>query len=554
MLKFSFNITTRNDDYFEDNIDRLTKTINTNLFFLDKIDCKSFVEFNIIDWGSENPLSKNVKIYDKFKNDVNFFHIDKKMADKVSSSYVNNFNMNIPANLAVRLSRGEFIIQATDDQLFSKMGWYNLINIINNRKKFELDTNKILFYIPRKIIEFDFYKKNPSTDILDEFFKYNNSTYFKPKSSTFYFGGGYSLLCEKKLLENLGGIMNENNNPISGNDGDLNIRIKRLGINQIDTSSLGFYFYKFPAHPKSKRTKLLKETKLTRQFPPLPRTNYPNDENWGMANEKVVSCPTSKTFSNFENINDRKFFLSKKNSVKLNFSKKLSILSKFLTFKYNIAEWNLVFTIIKLIGSCRIFSLIEYGFDNYNRLISIGQEFKSLEILSVDNNSDKSDYHYLSRLAKVQNYLSEKRYGKFVALNSSSFLEFKNCIENIKYDCESNLFLVNSDSVNHENQKKIQKELNELSDRISFVILWSKKNFFINIDEKFVKLKSNNCTQIYLNKNLVKDYEDNTNKILTNFNSLSLIALMLIYTSYNIYKFIAKKIKFLHYKIFRFKY
>ena len=39
---------------------------------------------------------------------------------------------------------------------------------------------------------------------------------------------------------------------------------------------------------------------------------------------------------------------------------------------------------IKIIGSTRIFSLVEFGFENENRLTAIGQHFKSIEILSFD--------------------------------------------------------------------------------------------------------------------------------------------------------------------------
>ena len=68
MIKVSFNITTRNDSYYNDNLRRLSKTINTNLFFLDKIGMRSSVEFNIVDWGSIDPLYRNVQIYEEYKN------------------------------------------------------------------------------------------------------------------------------------------------------------------------------------------------------------------------------------------------------------------------------------------------------------------------------------------------------------------------------------------------------------------------------------------------------------------------------------------------------
>ena len=73
MIKVSFNIVSRNDVYYSNNLEILSQTINTNLFFLDKIEKRSLVEFNIIDWGSSEPLHQNIQINDKFKKNVNFF-------------------------------------------------------------------------------------------------------------------------------------------------------------------------------------------------------------------------------------------------------------------------------------------------------------------------------------------------------------------------------------------------------------------------------------------------------------------------------------------------
>ena len=87
MVKLSLIISTRNDDFYEDNLKRLSKTVNTNLYFLDKLGLISDVEFNIIDWGSKKPLSEDLRILKNFTNKVNFFHIDKDTADKNSEFY-----------------------------------------------------------------------------------------------------------------------------------------------------------------------------------------------------------------------------------------------------------------------------------------------------------------------------------------------------------------------------------------------------------------------------------------------------------------------------------
>ena len=78
MTKISFNITTRNDDYYSDNLERLSKTINSNLYFLEQIKMMSSVEFNIIDWGSEEPLSNNIEVCEGYQKKVNFYHVSKK--------------------------------------------------------------------------------------------------------------------------------------------------------------------------------------------------------------------------------------------------------------------------------------------------------------------------------------------------------------------------------------------------------------------------------------------------------------------------------------------
>lgn len=556
MIKLSFNIVSRNDNYYNDTLEILSKTLNTNLFFLDKIGMRHLVEFNVLDWGSKDPLHKNLKIYKKFKKNVNFFYVNKEVADRVSKNYPNKFNLNKSPNLAVRLSKGEFVIQGTSDQIMSRAGWFNLLNFIENKKIFNYDVNNTIFYIPRKILEFDFYKKNPSIVILEDFLKYYNSSYMKSKNSTFFIGGGYSLLCKRKLIEKMGGINNEKNNPNSGNDADLNIRLKRLGVNQIDTNSLGIVFYKFPSNINSVRNKLLKK-KLTRQYPAIPINKYPNGENWGMQNEKIEKYEPSNIIENFNENNEISFILDSKFSTNINIFKMLSILSKFHTLNFDIKEWKLIFLIINIITSNRIFSLIEFGFDNINRLISIGRELKSVELLSIDIECQKSEYFYLNRLGKVQIALSRKRFGKFTALNTPNLNEFKNNIDNIKFENGTNIFLINIESIkNNELLSKIEKQLYDIQNFTSYIIFWDKlgkKNNFPNISPNYKKIFSNQNINIFVN-NKIKSINVEGNINLQDLSYNSIIKLFPIYLIYSIYVFVSSLLKKIHKKIFKFKY
>jgi hypothetical protein len=71
--KVSIVINYRNDQYFDDCLNRISKSINMNLYFLEKIGMRSLVDFNIVDWGSKNPLHENVEIFSDFKENVKFF-------------------------------------------------------------------------------------------------------------------------------------------------------------------------------------------------------------------------------------------------------------------------------------------------------------------------------------------------------------------------------------------------------------------------------------------------------------------------------------------------
>ncbi len=557
MVKLSLIISTRNDDFYDDNLIRLSKTINTNLYFLNELGFSSDVEFNIIDWGSEEPLSENLEILKNSANNVNFFYVDKVTADKHSAFFPNKFNLDIPPNIGVRVSKGEYIIQGTSDQIFSRTSWYNLLNILNNNNKFKFNLDNTILYIPRKNIEYDFYKKNPSVETLEEFLDYSNSSYMRVKNSNFFIGGGYSLLCKRQILNDVGGINSEKNKVGTANDWDLNIRLKKLGIKQIDTSTFGVVFYKFPSSASSMRSKVLTSGN-TRNSPSLPLEIFPNDENWGLKNYSIDIKKPQIFLKEINSLNARDFFLSKKYFNKFNLLQLLGILSKFNTINYNLKEWLLIFNIIKIISSTRIFSLIEFGFDNANRLIAIGKYFKSIEILSFDIITKKIFQNYINRQPVVQTTLSRERHGKFVPLISDNFEEFDNYLNKMRFDKFSNLFLINSNLIeNNEMKKKLESTINRLSKNISFVVFKNDRNKdkfdYSKISSNFLKIKDGHSYKIFLNQNL-SNQTKNKDSILFKFKYFQFVLLIIFYTFFSAYSTIAKGLKFVHKKIFKFKY
>tara|TARA_X000000368_G_C22716966_1_gene573559 strand:- start:34 stop:684 length:651 start_codon:yes stop_codon:yes gene_type:complete len=215
----------------------------------------------------------------------------------------------------------------------------------------------------------------------------------------------------------------------------------------------------------------------------------------------------------------------------------------------------LVFQIIKIISSNRIFSLTEFGFDNINRLISIGQELKSLEILSIDIESNKSDYIYLSRLGKVQEVLSRKRFGKFTALNTNDFDDFKNNFDKMKFSSGTNLFLINLGPIKDQDlMNKIKNQINKSEKYNSYIILWDnlyKKIKVPNLEDHYEKIYSKGKIQVFINK---KYQQQNYSNILLDMNFLNILSLTSLYFIYSLYYSISSILKIIHKIIFRFKY
>ena len=116
------------------------------------------------------------------------------------------------------------------------------LNIINNKQNFSINIDNTLFYIPRKFIDLDFYYKDPSFEVFERYLNYSNFSAIKYKQPTFYVGGGYGLMANRKIIESLNGHT-EVNIPGSANDLDFNTRIKKMGLDQVDCSSFGINFF-----------------------------------------------------------------------------------------------------------------------------------------------------------------------------------------------------------------------------------------------------------------------------------------------------------------------
>ena len=74
--KITFLTCAKNDNYYENYIERLEYTLNYNLFNIHLSGLENFVNIIFIDYGSSKSLSKSIKFYNnKYRKNVSFLKI-----------------------------------------------------------------------------------------------------------------------------------------------------------------------------------------------------------------------------------------------------------------------------------------------------------------------------------------------------------------------------------------------------------------------------------------------------------------------------------------------
>ena len=250
-----------NDGYYEDLLYRVQKTIDLNLFFLDKIKDRNKIEIIIVDWGSKKKFSDLIHVNYKFKKQVKFVYVSEEVTKKYSRDYKNNFNLDISFNVGIRRAKGKFIIVGGCDQFFDLSSWRNLINFTQENKG---NFNN------------EYYLKSLS---------HFNSTNFKYKTHTFYTGGGFATMLSKSNYTFFKGL-NEKMKPGTANDSESVLRSNLYGLNKINTDKFGIHLTKFPPIQNSLRNKIV-YSKGFRAYPSPTKKINVNNFNWGLKNEHL---------------------------------------------------------------------------------------------------------------------------------------------------------------------------------------------------------------------------------------------------------------------------
>ena len=539
-----------NDDYYKDIHYRVQKTLDLNLFFLDKIKDKGKVEIIFVDWGSEKKFSELINVNTKFKKQIKFIHVNKKLVKKYSKGYKNNFNIDNSFNAGIRRAKGKFIIVGGCDQFFDLSSWKNLLNLAD-----ENEGKKNIFLVPRKILDYDLYKSNFNNEYYLKSLSHFNSTNYKFKANTFYTGGGFATMLSKSNYFFFRGL-NEKMKPGTANDSESVLRANLHGLNKINTDKFGIHLTKFPPAENSLRNKIVYSKGFRTQPSPSKKINV-NTLNWGLKNEKLkisYSNIISKSFENSNKFINKDIFEFKKN--KLSVYKTLLNSSQF--HLKNFFYLRKIFLIINLIDFLKVSKLSEYGFNNSSTLDIIGNRFKYLDIIIFDNNKRNYSNLYYKRVGQIVESFNESRYGLFHSIISNKDQIFFNYLKNNYLKGDRNLLLIKPNNLNP--LKKIFKTLskNDHNKLIKYILIFQSqkfynKNFLTYLKKKYHIYQINQSDFFLLKKNDLKKSnidDKKINKIL----SISSVEFILPYFIFLCHKTTSKIFRFIRalaYSLFR---
>ena len=146
-------IAVNKNDLFQENLLQRTKFIlNYFEYSLKKMNAINKVEYLIIDWGSEEPLSNYFYQEISMCPAIKFINVAKEETEK----YDLKVDVSKAFNLGIKNSLGEHVMLTGSDTFFPLSVFNNLLNILEKPGSYGLKGNEYKL-VPRKFLEDDFF-------------------------------------------------------------------------------------------------------------------------------------------------------------------------------------------------------------------------------------------------------------------------------------------------------------------------------------------------------------------------------------------------------------
>ena len=247
--------TTKNDQYHENQLQRLKFIISYFIYSLKKMNALSKVEYIIVDWGSKETLSnyfyEEVSKYSAIK----FINVPAEETAKCEL----NFDVSEALNIGLKNSLGEHVMFTSSDQFFPLSVFNNLLNILEKPEIYGIKGNEYKL-VPRKFLKDDFFINETNMEVVDQYLQsLNHSAMPYPNFPINSGGGAGGNLLKKKQWIEIGGIKNTKKH----NRGQdlVNLHETSKICSHIDTSTFGSFLLKLPRSKEGFRQTVIDEVK-----------------------------------------------------------------------------------------------------------------------------------------------------------------------------------------------------------------------------------------------------------------------------------------------------
>ena len=152
---YSIILIGRNDNYGGSFIERLELCINYFVYSNNKTPKESGYEIIVVDWNSEEPLSKKLKLSEEACEVTKFISVPPEIAKKYNPDG-HHIHATLAANFGIERAAGQYFIFMPGDMLFTMYSIDRLNEVLSKRITLPFDPLNSVMTIKRYIVPYEF--------------------------------------------------------------------------------------------------------------------------------------------------------------------------------------------------------------------------------------------------------------------------------------------------------------------------------------------------------------------------------------------------------------
>lgn len=246
--------TNKNDEYHENQLQRTKFILNYLIYSLKKMDAENKIEYLVVDWGSDEPLSNY--FYKEISEcpAIKFINVPKEETKKCEL----NYDYSKAINIGIDKSSGDNIMLTGSDAFFPLSIFNNIISLLEKPELFGLTGDEYKL-VPRKFLEDDFFIYEKNMKKVDLYFQsLNHSLIPHPYIALNGGGGAGGNLLKKKQWVQIGGVKDTKKHN-RGQD-IVNLHETTKFCSHIDTATFGSFLLKLPRTSSGfRKTQVIRE-------------------------------------------------------------------------------------------------------------------------------------------------------------------------------------------------------------------------------------------------------------------------------------------------------